>query len=54
MKRPFMEYANEITYNYGVTPQVYTTLDDGSVQQVNPSPVLDEMGMAEMHERSIR
>ena len=47
-KDSFLEYANEITYNYGVTPQVYTTLDDGSVQQVNPSPVLDEMGMSQI------
>ena len=39
-----MEYANEISYSYDITPQVYTTLDDGTVQQVNPSPVIDEMG----------
>ena len=44
----FMEYANEISYSYDITPQVYTTLDDGTVQQVNPSPVIDEMGMGEM------
>ncbi len=44
----YLEYANEISYRYSVTPQVYTTLDDGSVQQVNPSPVIDEMGFAEI------
>ncbi len=44
----YMAYANEISYGYSVTPQVYTTLDDGSVQRVNPSPVIDEMGMGTM------
>ncbi len=47
-KETFSQYANEITYAYGVTPQVYTTLSDGNVQQVNPSPVLEELGMAQM------
>lgn len=44
----YMEYANEIAYHYNVTPQVYTTLEDGSIQRVNPSPVIEEMGFAEM------
>ena len=44
----YMAYANEISYGYSVTPQVYTTLDDGSVQRINPSPVIDEMGMGAM------
>ena len=43
-----LEYANEISYSYGVTPMVYTTLEDGSVQQVNPSLVVGEMGMSEL------
>lgn len=43
-----MQYANEITYRYGVTPMVYTTLEDGSTQQVNPSLVVDKMGMSEL------
>ena len=43
-----MQYANEITYRYGVTPMVYTTLEEGSTQQVNPSLVVDKMGMSEL------
>ncbi len=43
-----MQYANEISYSYGITPRVYTTLDDGTVQQVNPSLVVNEMGMSEL------
>lgn len=43
-----MQYANEITYYYGITPMVYTTLEDGSIQQVNPSLVVDKMGMFEL------
>ncbi len=43
-----MQYANEITYRYGITPMIYATLEDGSTQQVNPSLVVDKMGMSEM------
>ena len=38
-------YANSIQYSYDVTPQLFLTLDDDSVRQVNPDNTFAALGL---------
>lgn len=37
------DYAEDIEYSYGITPQIYQIGDDGTASRVNPNEALQEM-----------
>ena len=42
------QYISEISYSYATEVGIYTMADAGHVQQVNPSSVLDDIGLTDM------
>ena len=42
------QYISEISYSYATQVGIYTMADAGHVQQVNPSSVLDDIGLTDM------
>ena len=46
------DYTTDIMYTYGITLNVYTIKDNNEIYQVNPTSVMDSIGMGTMTEMS--
>ncbi len=46
------DYVSDIMYTYGITLNVYTITDEDEIYQVNPTSVMDSIGMGTMTEMS--